>query len=1095
MLNCGKTWTSRWLAASGLVLLAWLAPGAGQVASAQTVTTCHPAEQKGADGPVDYGAYCWIDFSSLDLSDAKSGSGQPFRVDLRGGAYLTFTLRIQSHNTAGNIMDSVGVPSWSGAAFGNSAFNTIPGEPILYQDRNNQNQPRNTVVLSSITLNDNGATELPFVFVAADGESSNQNETLSFTTTGDPWALVAAPGISNPARTMPTLSPATTVGNSTGSQTVNITGVGSGNTSSYVFTTNNSPGTVTAVLEGGGLQGVLFGLKYHTIGLSLTKTPVGEFRAGGTGSYTINVANTVTYPAVNPPSEPQPVRVVDTLPDGLTYASASGSGWTCSNAGQVVTCDRTVFEDLTTSKTFPPITIGVNIASDAPAVVVNQAEVFDPTTTTLVFNVCEVEDNGVCPNSATSSTGAETEVLKPDLSTSTKLVDDLNGGDVAPGDTLRYSIVLTESAGAMATDVSVTDPLPMNTTGLTVISVPPGSSDASNASQLSVSGITVPANGSATIVFDVTVGSVGAGATIDNTATITNPAGPGANPVAETKVVLESQIIEPGAGNKILYLYDNRSLSRTRTAASNTSGVVVESGSNPTDWTLSPVLAGQLEFTKPGSITVSLPSSAHCNAGWLCFLVPNPSASVTVQLLQDETVVGTSTAQTISGTSVATRAFSIPLTGTAPLVFSPEEPLVLRVRSTSSNSDIRVYQYNGGRAMVAFHTPTVINVDGVGIYSEPHPSTATKSRYVQGDTFYIRAIVSDPFGHADITRAELTLSDGGGTPLRQGESMGVVAASGATKTFETAHTIAANPRIGSWTARVLAVEGTEVTPTGEPEISHEGLVHASVHGLLTLGKEWEGGANAGDTVSLTIAGGSSTEAGTSTAPSPGTDATATAVAGASLALAETFSSGSAGNYTATLSCVRDLDDDPVTVTGTGLSRTITMPADSAVTCKWVNAKTVPLTLVKVSTVVSDPVNGAVNPKAIPGAVVEYQIVIANPATNPVDADTVVVTDSVPAHTVLRVADMPTGPGPVSFTDGIPPSGLTYGFVSLGSGSDDIEFSNDGGATWNHTPTPDADGYDATVDAIRINPKGVLDATPALGAPAPTFTLKFRVRIE
>src|SRR5690606_19156053 len=121
---------SRWLAPLVLATLGWVAPGLHHAASAQTVTTCYPADEKGVDGPVDYGAYCWIDFTLLDLALAKSETGQPFHVNLRGGAYLTFDLRIVPGNTAGNNMFSVAVPSWSGAAFGNSAFNYIPGRPI-----------------------------------------------------------------------------------------------------------------------------------------------------------------------------------------------------------------------------------------------------------------------------------------------------------------------------------------------------------------------------------------------------------------------------------------------------------------------------------------------------------------------------------------------------------------------------------------------------------------------------------------------------------------------------------------------------------------------------------------------------------------------------------------------------------------------------------------------------------------------------------------------------------------------------------------------------------------------------------------------------
>src|SRR5690606_14437144 len=233
--------------------------------------------------------------------------------------------------------------------------------------------------------------------------------------------------------------------------------------------------------------------------------------------------------------------------------------------GQVITCDTTSLQDLTTSRTFPPITIGVNIASDAPATLVNLAEVSDPTTSTLVFNVCEVADNGVCPNSATSSTGHETAVLHSNLSTSTKSVLDKNGGEARPGDVLRYTISLVESDGVDAAGVSVDDHMPANVGSLTIISAPAGSTDSSTTNggsngtgRVRLSGITVPANGSVTIDYEVTIaGGTADGTTIDNTAVVTNPdtAGAGANAVAPTITVAQPQM--PGApGNKILYLYN-----------------------------------------------------------------------------------------------------------------------------------------------------------------------------------------------------------------------------------------------------------------------------------------------------------------------------------------------------------------------------------------------------------------------------------------------------------------------------------------------------------------------------------------------------------
>ncbi len=146
-----------------------------------------------------------------------------------------------------------------------------------------------------------------------------------------------------------------------------------------------------------------------------------------------------------------------------------------------------------------------------------------------------------------------------------------------------------------------------------------------------------------------------------------------------------------------------------------------------------------------------------------------------------------------------------------------------------------------------------------------------------------------------------------------------------------------------------------------------------------------------------------------------------------------------------------------------------------------------LTLVKSSLVQSDPFNGPTNPKAIPGAFVAYTIVASNTAAIVVDADTVFLVDSVPANTDLFVSDLGgAGSGPVAFA--ALTSGLTYTFTSLASTTDDVDFSNNGGATWVYVPTPDANGVDPAVTHLRINPKASLAGNSG-------FQLVFRVRIE
>jgi uncharacterized repeat protein (TIGR01451 family) len=791
--------------------------------------------------------------------------------------------------------------------------------------------------------------------------------------------------------------------------------------------------------------------------LGISKTHSGSFTAGANGTFAIAVHNYGPEVAVGT------TTVTDTLPTGMSFVSGSGSSWSCSAAGQVVTCTSSI-TTLANDANLPTLALTVAVAGDAPASLQNTATVAHP-----MFD-------GTGGNQSATDTVA---IVHSDLSTSTKSVVDPNGGDAQPGDTLRYTITLKESGGAAAGNVSVTDALPANTTGLTVVSVPPGSTNASTASQLSVTGISVPANGTANIVFDVTVGSVSPGTAIDNTATIANPGGPGASPAAATVIVSQSQVALPASGSKVLYLYDDNTMRRVQTGTAATAGLQVASNAS-VDWTLSPALAKQL--TLAGNAAVNL--RVKCNNGFWCGFL---SGTISAELRYGGTSIATSATQTVTSQTVTGASLALAFAG--PVNVPAGTPLVLRIRN-SGYSAVQVYQYDGGQSTLSFLTPTVVNVDSVEVYSTAYGGTAQKPRYVQGDTLYVRAVVSDPFGAADITGARLQLTDAGGTVRVDDVAMASKATTAGTRTFEGSYTIPANPRIGTWTAKVTAIEGTEVDGSGNPAISHSRTQLATVAGRVTLSKAWGAGAVAGDAVALSIAGGNDAVAGASTAPATTTAAVANAPPGATLTLAESFTSGSAGIYTPALSCTRSRDGIAIAVAGTGLSRTVVMPNDSAVACAWTNAKTVPLTVVKLSSVVSDPVNGTMYPKAIPGAVVEYRVVVSNPAATPVDAGTLVLTDPLAPELELRVADLAgTGSGPVAFIDGVPSSGVAYTFASLGAGTDDLSFSNDGGVTWTYMPVPDGEGYDPAVNALRITPQG------ALGAGNAQFTVRFRVRIR
>jgi uncharacterized repeat protein (TIGR01451 family) len=100
--------------------------------------------------------------------------------------------------------------------------------------------------------------------------------------------------------------------------------------------------------------------------LAIVKTHAGNFTQGQTGAtFTISISNIGASPTSGL------VDVTDLLPPSLTPTAISGTGWTCTLAPLV--CTRT--DALAPAASFPPITIKVNVAADAPATMINIATV------------------------------------------------------------------------------------------------------------------------------------------------------------------------------------------------------------------------------------------------------------------------------------------------------------------------------------------------------------------------------------------------------------------------------------------------------------------------------------------------------------------------------------------------------------------------------------------------------------------------------------------------------------------------------------------------------------------------------------------------
>ena len=540
------------------------------------------------------------------------------------------------------------------------------------------------------------------------------------------------------------------------------------------------------------------------VDLSLTKTATGPFIVGRNATYTLTVRNGT---AGANEREDNVIRVTDTLPAGLSFVSGSGTGWTCSAAGQNVTCTRP--PPLDAGATTPPLTLTVAVGSAAfPS----------------VSNTAAVASDSIEQDAGDNSSTVATPVLRPDLSTSTKAVLDPNGGEVDAGDVLRYTVTLTESGGADATGVRVVDDLPGNTGSFTLVSAPAGAVDASTPTGgangtglLDVGNITVPANSSVTVVFEVRVlAGTSVGATIANTATVTQPNGPGATPAAPTLIVSPSQI--PGSGLKPLYLRrisaTSRPLSRVPAPAGETSESIPGSGNRV--WTLTPMLQQPLSIAA-GGINLRL---------WLTRTGGGGSRTLVVTLANAASGFSTSVTQTLSPPNGGVPTlFNFVLPNATARTFPAGSVLTLTIAQTAPTgaaSQTQVWPIGTGTGLASYsrlelNATTVISVASVQAHTAAWPGGSVAATYTPGSTVWVRATVTDPFGSFDITGTSLTVIDAAGATRLGPQAMALVNDDGvATRIYEYSYAIPAAGPVGGWSLRAVASEGTEglVTDTG-----------------------------------------------------------------------------------------------------------------------------------------------------------------------------------------------------------------------------------------------------------------------------------------
>ncbi len=169
--------------------------------------------------------------------------------------------------------------------------------------------------------------------------------------------------------------------------------------------------------------------------LALSKTHTGDFFVGHEGSYLLQVTNHGNTGTTGI------ITITDTLPNGLSYVSASGTDWSCAANGQDVTCTNP--GPMEAGDSLPDLTLTVNVGSAAWPAATNSAV------------VTTAGEGDPTDNSASDPT----TILAPDLQLSKRVAS----GSLASGASVVYTLTYTNTGNQDATGVIITEHVPDHT--------------------------------------------------------------------------------------------------------------------------------------------------------------------------------------------------------------------------------------------------------------------------------------------------------------------------------------------------------------------------------------------------------------------------------------------------------------------------------------------------------------------------------------------------------------------------------------------------------------------------------------------------------
>lgn len=228
--------------------------------------------------------------------------------------------------------------------------------------------------------------------------------------------------------------------------------------------------------------------------LAITKAHTGNFTAGSDANeFTIEVTN-------NGPSDATVFTMTDVLPTGMTYVSATGTGVTCGNAGQTVTCE---YGPTISSGQTVPITLTVAVDADIAG-------------GTTLDNSASVASATPDSNMANNTAGPDTVDI--DSSADLAIVKTHSTPDFTAGNNESYSLAITNNGPSDVSSYTIADTLDPD---LTYVSASPSICGGSSGQNVTCTGGALAAGDTVNVVVTVSVDAgVASGTDISNTATV-----------------------------------------------------------------------------------------------------------------------------------------------------------------------------------------------------------------------------------------------------------------------------------------------------------------------------------------------------------------------------------------------------------------------------------------------------------------------------------------------------------------------------------------------------------------------------------------------